>query len=264
MQRRQFITLLGGAAAWPLAARAQQGERMRRIGVLMSVDANDQEVQGLVAALMQGLREADWIVSRNLQIDMRNSAGNVPRLRKDAEDLIASVLVTGVVDPSRHEAGCNPANPNTAPFGRNFLSEIEGAQRAGPLKLVAMPVGSSEEMERAIIEFAPSHGDLRARKDRGACASGIGAKAIVRQLGRKPEAIRSKIANPLDFRQRFVNGCPATIENTIRHKIVNAIGRQHDYRGAQSRARGGQDDSGGEPRHGVRPGAQFPGPAGGR
>ena len=99
MKRREFITLLSGAAAWPLAARAQQGERVRRIGVLMSVDANDPEMQGLVAALMQGLREAGWTVGRNLQVELRNSAGNVPRLRKDAEDLIAlgsEVIVAGV------------------------------------------------------------------------------------------------------------------------------------------------------------------------
>ena len=98
MKRREFITLLGGAAvAGPLAARAQ--ERVLRIGVLMSVDANDPEMQGLVAALMQGLREAGWTVGRNLQIELRNSAGNVPRLRKDAEDLIAlgsEVIVAGV------------------------------------------------------------------------------------------------------------------------------------------------------------------------
>jgi putative ABC transport system substrate-binding protein len=98
LKRREFITLLGGAAvAWPLAARAQ--ERVRRIGVLMSVNADDAEMQGLVAALMQGLREVGWTVGRNLQVELRNSAGNVPRLRKDAEDLIAlssEVIVAGV------------------------------------------------------------------------------------------------------------------------------------------------------------------------
>jgi putative tryptophan/tyrosine transport system substrate-binding protein len=65
----------------------------------MSADANDPEMQGLVAALMQGLREAGWTVGRNLQIELRNSAGDVPRLRKDAEDLIAlgsEVIVAGV------------------------------------------------------------------------------------------------------------------------------------------------------------------------
>jgi ABC-type uncharacterized transport system substrate-binding protein len=100
MKRREFITLLGGAAAaWPMAARAQQGERIRRIGVLMSVDANDPEMQGLIAALMQGLQEAGWTVGRNLQIELRNTVGDMPRLRKDAEDLIAlgsEVIVAGV------------------------------------------------------------------------------------------------------------------------------------------------------------------------
>src|SRR5262245_47826107 len=98
MKRRDFITMLGGAAAWPVVTRAQQGERMRRIGVLMSVEANDPEMQGLVAALTQGLREAGWTVGRNLQIELRSSAANVPRLRQGAEDLIAlgsEVIVAG-------------------------------------------------------------------------------------------------------------------------------------------------------------------------
>jgi ABC-type uncharacterized transport system substrate-binding protein len=89
----------GAVAGWPLAARAQQAERMRRIGVLMSADANDPETQALVAALMQGLQDAGWIAGRNLQVELRNSAGDVPRLRKDAADLIAlgsEVIVAGV------------------------------------------------------------------------------------------------------------------------------------------------------------------------
>jgi putative ABC transport system substrate-binding protein len=101
MKRRELFTLLcGAAAAWPLAARAQ--ERVRRIGILMSADANDPEMQGLVAALMQGLREAGWTVGRNLQVELRNSAGDVPRMRKDAEDLIArgSELIVAGVGPT--------------------------------------------------------------------------------------------------------------------------------------------------------------------
>ena len=70
-----------------------------RIGVLMSADANDPEMRALVAALMQGLQEAGWTVGRNLQVELRNSAGDVPRLRKDAAELIAlgsEVIVAGV------------------------------------------------------------------------------------------------------------------------------------------------------------------------
>jgi putative tryptophan/tyrosine transport system substrate-binding protein len=60
MKRREFITLLGSAAAWPLAARAQQSERMRRIGVLMNLAADDAEGQARLAAFLQGLQEAGW------------------------------------------------------------------------------------------------------------------------------------------------------------------------------------------------------------
>ena len=79
MQRREFITLLGGAAAWPLAARAQQPERMRRIGVLMSLAADDPEAQARLAAFVQGLRELGWTEGRNVRIDTRWAAGNADR-----------------------------------------------------------------------------------------------------------------------------------------------------------------------------------------
>jgi hypothetical protein len=75
VRRRQFITLLGGAAAWPLAARAQQqGERMRRIGVLLSSSADDPLAQTLVGALSQGLQELGWVLGRNLRVDYRWAA----------------------------------------------------------------------------------------------------------------------------------------------------------------------------------------------
>ena len=77
MKRRDFITLLGVAAAvgWPVLARAQQRERMRRVGVLMHLAADDPEGQSRVAAFLQGLQEADWAVGRNVNIDVRWAAG---------------------------------------------------------------------------------------------------------------------------------------------------------------------------------------------
>jgi putative ABC transport system substrate-binding protein len=69
--RREFITLLGGSAAWPLAARAQQGERVRRIGVLMGFADNDPEARLWITRFTQGLSELGWIVGRNLQMDIR-------------------------------------------------------------------------------------------------------------------------------------------------------------------------------------------------
>jgi putative tryptophan/tyrosine transport system substrate-binding protein len=90
MRRCEFITLLGGAAAaWPLAGRAQQGERMRRIGVLMAQAADDQDGQDRVAAFLQGLRELGWIEGGNVRLDYRWGGGDVGRIRKDAAELVA-------------------------------------------------------------------------------------------------------------------------------------------------------------------------------
>src|SRR6266478_3754031 len=87
MRRRAFITLLGGAAAvWPLAARGQQGERMRRIGVLMNLASDDAEGQARLAAFHQGLQEAGWAVGRNLRIDYRWGAGDADRFRRYAAE----------------------------------------------------------------------------------------------------------------------------------------------------------------------------------
>ena len=88
MQRREFIALLGGAAAWPLAARAQQAERMRRIGVLMAFDENDPEAKACLSAFTQGLAELGWTDGRNLRMDVRWAAGNVDRMRMFAKELV--------------------------------------------------------------------------------------------------------------------------------------------------------------------------------
>ena len=76
MQRRQFIALLGGAATWPLAARAQQGERMRRIGVLLPASADDARFQTFVGAFLQELQSLGWSIGRNVRIDTRWATTN--------------------------------------------------------------------------------------------------------------------------------------------------------------------------------------------
>jgi putative ABC transport system substrate-binding protein len=89
MQRRKFIKLLGGAAvAWPLAARAQQPERMQRIGVLQVFNESDREVQRRVAVFVQGLQKLGWREGGNLVIDYRSGAGNSERIRLDAAELV--------------------------------------------------------------------------------------------------------------------------------------------------------------------------------
>ena len=90
MRRRQFITLLGGAAVvWPLSAPAQQGERMRRIGVLTNLRADDPESEARNTAFLQELAQLGWIARRNVQIDTRWGAGDPERIRKFALELIA-------------------------------------------------------------------------------------------------------------------------------------------------------------------------------
>src|SRR5215831_17025564 len=91
IRRRTFITLLGGTAAWPLAARAQQPERMRRIGVIMAGAADDPALQLRLTALMQGVQELGWSVGRNLRIDYRwNSTNDDPnRIRKHVTEILA-------------------------------------------------------------------------------------------------------------------------------------------------------------------------------
>jgi putative ABC transport system substrate-binding protein len=125
--RRDFITLLGGAAvAWPLAARAQQSERMRRIGVLVNLPADDPQAQVRNAALLQGLQELGWTVGRNLRIDYRWGAGNADNVRKFAAELVA--LAPDVI---------------LAP-GTSTLEPLLQATRAVPIVFVhtADPVGA--------------------------------------------------------------------------------------------------------------------------
>jgi ABC-type uncharacterized transport system substrate-binding protein len=89
MKRRQFITLLGGAAVWPVAARAQQRERMRRIGVLLPATADDLRFQTLVGAFLQGLALLGWSIGRNVRIDPRWATPNAAEIRRHAAELAA-------------------------------------------------------------------------------------------------------------------------------------------------------------------------------
>src|SRR5262249_33470387 len=89
IERRKFLATLGGAAAWPLAARAQQPERMRRIGVLMNLAADDPEALSRISAFLQGLQELGWTDGRNVRIDTRWGAGDAARFHRYAEELLA-------------------------------------------------------------------------------------------------------------------------------------------------------------------------------
>jgi putative tryptophan/tyrosine transport system substrate-binding protein len=104
VRHREFITLLGGATAWPLAARAQQPERMRRIGVLMNLAADDREGQARLVAFQQALQQLGWSEGRNMRMDTRWGENDIDRQRRYAAELVALapdvILASGGVSVS--------------------------------------------------------------------------------------------------------------------------------------------------------------------
>ena len=90
MRRREFITLIGGtAAAWPLAARGQQSERIRLIGIILPIGKDDPDYQPWISAFRQGLQELGWIEGRNVRLDIRWATENPAEIRKQAAELAA-------------------------------------------------------------------------------------------------------------------------------------------------------------------------------
>jgi len=102
LKRREFITLLGGAAAWPLAASAQRREDVRRIGVLSGLAVDDPEAQARIAAFRQGMQERGWSEGRNLQIDYRWAGPDAGRIKVFAAELIATSpsVILALTSPS--------------------------------------------------------------------------------------------------------------------------------------------------------------------
>jgi putative ABC transport system substrate-binding protein len=132
MRRRKFITLLGGAAAWPLVARAQEPGRMRRIGVLMSTAADDKEGRARINAFVQALRELGWIDGHNVRIDTRWGAGDADRGREYATELVTLmpdvVLASGgaVVGPLLQATRTVPIvfTQTPDPVGAGFVDNL--------------------------------------------------------------------------------------------------------------------------------------------
>src|SRR5262245_48664751 len=152
MKRREFITLLGGAAAWPLAARAQQDEPMRRVGVLVNLAADDPIGQARVAAFVQGLQAAGWVEGRNVRIDIRWAATSTDaaEVRRHAAELVTLapdvILASGgtTLGPLRQVS-------RTVPTVFTGVGDPVGA---GFVDSLARPGGSATEHRD---ELAPLH-----------------------------------------------------------------------------------------------------------
>jgi putative tryptophan/tyrosine transport system substrate-binding protein len=161
MRRREFIALLGGgAAAWPLTAKAQESRRVRRVGVLATVPADDSEIQTRMAAFHQGLQEKGWIVGRNIRIDYRwSAAGDDEQTRKYAAELIALApevvlaVATATVGPLKRVSGTTPI----------VFVQVSDPVGAGFVESLARPGGNTTGF--TLFEFSMSAKWLELLKD---------------------------------------------------------------------------------------------------
>ena len=185
LKRREFITLLGGAvAAWPLAARAQQPERMRRIGVLAPTAPDDAEAQTRFAALRQGLQRFGWIEGRNLQIDARWGAGDAGAVGSAATELAA--LAPDVIVASGSAAAAILQATRTVPIvfvsvpdpvGSGFVESL--AQPGGNATgFIMFEYGLSAKWLELLKEIAPSVTRAAVLRD-PAIVAGIGQFAVI-------------------------------------------------------------------------------------
>src|SRR5439155_1865199 len=194
MKRREFVTLLGGAAvAWPLAARAQQPERMRRIGVLMSLAADDSESSARLTAFVQGLQQSGWTDGRNVRIDTRWAAGDADRGRKYAAELVALapdvILASGgsvagrLLQVTRTVPIVFTQTPD--PVGAGFVASLArpGGNATG---FTTFEYGMSGKWLELLKQIAPSMTRAAVLRD-PAIASGIGqfgaVQAVAPSLG---------------------------------------------------------------------------------
>ena len=192
MRRREFITLLGGgAAAWPLAVRAQQGERMRRVAVLSSagsIDTSDPETQTNVTAFGQALEQLGWISGRNLRIDHRVGGNNVERIRKLAEELVALapdvILTAGAtsVGPLLQATRSTPVVfVNVAdPVGAGYAESLArpGRNATGFMSFEYNLSGKWVELLKQVAPNVSRAGILRDAK----ITSGIGQFAVIQSV----------------------------------------------------------------------------------
>src|SRR5262245_14239609 len=172
MKRRGFITLLGGAAAWPLAARAQPTtERVRRIGVLMNATADDPEGQARIAAFHQGLQEWGWTLGRNAQVDVRWGVVDADSSRRYAPEVVGLAPDVILVSPS---AAMSALNDTTRTVPIVFLGIIDPVG-AGLVESLARPGGNVTGF--ALFEYSLSAKWLELLKE---IAPGVTRAAVLR------------------------------------------------------------------------------------
>jgi putative tryptophan/tyrosine transport system substrate-binding protein len=188
IRRRDFITLLGGATVWPLAARAQQPERMRRIGVLLPAAADDAEYQARVGGFLQALALLGWTIGRNVQIDTRWATANPDDIRRHAAELAALapdvILVEGTpaVAPLLQATRTVPiVFVNVVdPVGAGFVASV-GRPGGNATGFTIFEYGISGKWLELLKEIAPGVTRAAVLRD-PAVASGIGQFAAIQAV----------------------------------------------------------------------------------
>ena len=186
MKRRDFITLMGGTAvAWPLAARAQQREPMRRIGVLMSLAADDLDAPPRVSAFAQGLQERSWTVGGNVRIDYRWGAGDLDLFRKYATELVALKPDVVVASAASIVAALQQASRTVPivfvstidPIGSGLVASLAkpGGNATG---FIAWEFSMSGKLLELLKEFAPRVTRVAVLRDADVPAGAAGFAAI--------------------------------------------------------------------------------------
>jgi putative tryptophan/tyrosine transport system substrate-binding protein len=156
MRRREFITLIGGAAAWPLAARAQQGERVRRVGVLHGYTTSDPEWQRRAAAFRRGLQKLGWAEGRNVAFEMRSADGHLERLPVLAAELVrmnVDVIITQGTEPTEAALKATRNIPIV-------MASIGDAVGAGIIASLARPGGNVTGLTLVATEQASKRLEL--------------------------------------------------------------------------------------------------------
>jgi putative ABC transport system substrate-binding protein len=244
MKRREFITLLGGAAMCPLVARAQQPDRMRRIGVLMNRAADNPEGQTRFAAFLQGLQEAGWAVGRNARIDIRWGADDVDLERKYAAELVALIpdiiLAGGTVSVAAVQQASRTVPIVFAavadPVGGGFVDSL--ARPGGNVTgFMAYEYSLSGKLLELLKEVAP--GVKRAAVLRYAAnPSGIGQfgaiQAVAPSLGVEVSAVNARDAGEIERSiaafARSANGglvVTTTATATVHRDLIIMLAAQH-------------------------------------
>ena len=188
MRRREFITLLGGAAAWPVAARAQQSERMRRIAVLLPATTDDTQYQTWFGAFLQGLQQSGWSIGRNVRIDIRWATANAAEIRRYAEELVALALDV-VVAVGASTVGPLLQATRTVPVVFPFAADPVGA---GFVDSLARPGGNatgfisfefslSGKYLELLKEIAPGVTRVAVLRD-AAISTGIGQFGVIQAV----------------------------------------------------------------------------------